>query len=73
MIIRQSWFREIIIAKTKRIEIFFHAEGIMIVKENRVFVTGRAGFLGSHLCERLIKDGNEVSLTGKRINHVQTN
>ncbi|TGL61049.1 SDR family oxidoreductase [Leptospira sarikeiensis] len=27
---------------------------------NRVLVTGGAGFIGSHLCERLIQEGNEV-------------
>ena len=32
----------------------------MGLTRKRVMVTGGAGFLGSHLCERLLRDGNDV-------------
>ncbi len=48
----------------------------MAEKKKTVLVTGGAGFVGSHLCKRLAKDGHTVIsldnyFTGSRDNHVQ--
>jgi UDP-glucose 4-epimerase len=46
----------------------------MMNKKN-ILITGGAGFVGSHLCERLIANNNVVSLdnyfTGKKENHIK--
>jgi UDP-glucuronate decarboxylase len=44
-----------------------------VLKNKRVMVTGGAGFLGSHLCERLLADGHDVLcidnyFTGRKAN-----
>ena len=39
----------------------------------RVLVTGGAGFIGSHLCERLLKDGNDVMCLDNFFTGLKTN
>ncbi|HEY2621159.1 MAG TPA: UDP-glucuronic acid decarboxylase family protein [Acetobacteraceae bacterium] len=48
----------------------------MTLTRKRVLVTGGAGFLGSHLCERLVRDGHDVLcvdnyFTGRKDNIAQ--
>ncbi len=47
----------------------------MDMEQKTILVTGGAGFVGSHLCERLVNDGHKVIsldnyFTGSRDNHV---
>ena len=50
------------------------------MKKNKVLITGAAGFLGSHLCDRFIKEnyhviGMDNLITGdmKNISHLEKN
>ena len=46
-----------------------------MANQKLILVTGGAGFIGSHLCARLVKDGHRVIsldnyFTGNRENHI---
>lgn len=52
----------------------------MAIKQKKILITGGAGFIGSHLAERLLREGSEVFVidnlsTGslKNISHLQSN
>ena len=46
-----------VIRSIKRLKKF---EEIIVPKKKKIVITGGAGFLGSHLCDRLLEDGHEV-------------
>ena len=55
-------------------------EGLCMLTERRVLITGGAGFIGSHRCDRLLERGDEVLCvdnfytgTRRKVHHLLTN
>lgn len=64
-----------VVTKIDRSGVCRYAACMQNTEQKTVLVTGGAGFIGSHLCERLVKDGHHVIsldnyFTGTKENHV---